>query len=117
MDRYQAGAGERLEASLRMRATDVWTYLMMGVILIVMVVVLETVYRVGAQKNEVWARFSLVTAIELGVLFLSELAITLSKSAVKPLTWGDFIIPVIYLVPTLLFTWLWFSIRPKTVEA
>jgi len=117
LDRYEAGVRERFYTTLQMRATDVWSYLLMGMILIVLIVVLETVFRVGAQKGQVWQRFSLVIGVELAVLFLSELSIALAAGAVQSMTWADFIVPIVYLIPAALFGWLWNSIRPKPSAA
>ena len=117
LDRYQSDASERFNTALQMKAAESWSYLFIGLILIVLIVVLESVFRTGAQKGQVWQRFSLVLAVELGVLFLSELVISLSAGAVQPLSWGDFVVPVIYLIPAALFGWLWASIRPRPSTA
>ena len=117
LDRYQSDAAQRFETALQVKAAESWSYLFMGIILIVLIIILESVFRNGAHKGEIWSRFSLVLAVELGFLFVAELVIALAAGTVQALTWGDFVIPAIYLVPTILFTWLWFSIRPKTVDA
>ncbi len=111
LDRYESGARERFYTALQFRATETWSYLVMGLALVVVVVVLEHVFRTGAQAKRVWARFSLMMAVILGVLCLAELAIALAEGAVQPLTGGDFLVPAVYLVPTVLFGWLWRSLR------
>ena len=117
LDRYESGAREKFYTALQFRATETWSYLFVGLLLIVLIVILEHVFRVGAQAGQVWQRFSLVLAIELGVLALAELALALSVAAVQPLVWSDLIIPLAYLVPAVLFAWLWASLRPKISTA
>jgi hypothetical protein len=113
LDRYESGAREQFYTALQFRATETWSYLFIGMVVIVVIVVLESVFRTSVPTGQVWSRFSLVTAIEFGVLCLAELVITLTEGAIQPLTWGNFIPPLIYLVAAILFGWLWISIRPK----
>jgi hypothetical protein len=113
LDRYEIGAREAFNTGLQVRATDIWSYLFMGIGLIIMVVIFESVFRTAALEKQVWPRFSLVLAIELGVLFLAELVIALAESAVRAFSWADLIVPLAYLIPAALFVWLWLSIRPK----
>lgn len=121
LNRYETGAREKFYIGLQFRAAETLSYLFIGLTLIVVIVVLEFVYRTGAQKNQIMQTVSLVMAAQSGVLFLVEVAIVLAESAIHSFAWGDFIprviylLPprVIYLLPAILFCWLWLSIRPK----
>jgi len=112
--RYASDAEQTFYTAKQVKAADVWSYILLGLGLIIMIVVLEHVYRMAAQNNQVWPRFSQVTLIEFAVMGICELVIALSAGVVKPLSASDFLLPLVYLVAAGLFWWLWRTLRaPK----
>ncbi len=114
INRAESDARERFYAGLQVRAADVWSIVLMGLAMIVIIVLLENLYRTAVLPGKLWARFSLVTAIGFGVLFLARLTTAILTGVVETLSWGNFVAPIALFVAAALFCWLWVSIRaPK----
>lgn len=114
-DRYASDPKQAFYTALQVKAADVWSIVLMGIVLVILIVVLEHVYRTAAQVNQVWSCFSQVLMVGFAAMFVFELVITLAASVVQPLSVGNFIISAIYLVAAGLFWWLWRTLRaPKT---
>ena len=117
IDRAESDARERFYAGMQVRAADVWSIVLMGLALIVIIVLLENLYRTAVQPGKLWARFSLVTAIEFDLLFLARLTTAILSGVVESLTWANFVAPAALLVAAVLFYWLWVSIRKPKAAA
>lgn len=70
----QAGVDKTADfyQGLQLRAVEPWTYVIYGIIMIVIVAFVEHYYREGATRHRLLPRFLLVTGIEIGVLALAH---------------------------------------------
>lgn len=92
---------------LQIRAGNVWSYALLGVILVLMVVLLEHWYRMGVPIRRLLARFFLVTAIELAVLFVGHTLYFLRTWAVGLTTWRSVTVPALELLAVAVFVGLY----------
>ncbi len=102
-------SSEMFYQSLRARAADTWTYLILGLLVVILLVALEHLYRTGVASGELWKRFFLVTAIECGVLVLTHSIYFALEWSFNPLAWWILAIPVIEALFMALFLWLRFG--------
>ena len=68
----QLTESELFYSSLRARAADQWLLFAAGFVLIVLIVWFEHFYRTAVPIRRLWPRFFLITAIEVGVIFLAD---------------------------------------------
>ncbi len=100
---------EMFYASLRARAADSWSYLGLGLLVLILLVGLEHLYRTGVSSGELWKRFFLVSAIECGVLLLTHSIYFALEWSFSPLSWWILAIPVVEVLFMALFLWLRFG--------
>lgn len=70
--RMQQSPSLAFYTGLQLRAGNIWSYFLLGIVLVVMVVVLEHWYRTAVPLGRLAERFFLTTAIELAVLFVGH---------------------------------------------
>jgi len=83
-------------------AVDKMTFLILGILWLVLVIFAEHYYREALPKKTLWKHFSLITAIELFFLSGSHLMpiLIISKTNVYG---GSFLLPVIELIGGVIF--------------
>lgn len=64
-------------------AVDKFAWLILGIIAVLSVMSFEFIYRTGLIKGKIKKRFATVTGIQVGLLFLSQVAIWIAASAVR----------------------------------
>ncbi len=99
-------SSEQFYASLRAMAADTWTYLVLGLLVLILLVGLEHFYRNGVSSGELWKRFFLISAIECGVLVLTHSIYFALEWSFNPLAWWILAIPVVEVLFMALFIWL-----------
>jgi hypothetical protein len=98
---------ETFYAQFSLRATDVWSYLVIGVLLIIVYVFLEWWYRTGVQTGRLWVRFYSVTAIECGVMFVLNMLYIIPALIVGVARLSDFYPLIGELLAAAVFIWLY----------
>lgn len=88
---------EALYAGLRIRAGDAWSYMLVGLLLVLVLVFLEYWYRTGVSCGRLLSRFLLVTTVELGVLFLAHSAYFAVARLAGVMSWRSVYVPVLEL--------------------
>ena len=95
LDRFESNAREKFYTSLEIRVADVWSWLLVGLVLVVLIVYLEHVFRSLVSTARLWPAFWLISACQVGIFSLASLAIFLMESVVQPLTWRGFYFPLV----------------------
>jgi hypothetical protein len=106
-DRFKDNATDLFYSSLQTRTMDQWSYLLVGLLLVVLIVFVEHFYRTGVQPGTLRLRFFQMTAIEFGVLFAANLTTTILVWNVSGFTWRSLFYPALELITTAIFIWLW----------
>ncbi len=108
---------ELFDQALRARAADQWSLLAMGMLTIILIVYLEYLYRTSVPSGRMWIRFTLVTAIEIGVLFLANAIYFFIEGQIRPVIGKVVYVLTFEALLVGLFVWLWFYIRRKRASA
>ncbi len=118
MGRAQPNPSQAFYSGLQIRAGDTWSYLLLGIALVLLVVFVEHWYQTGVPLRRLLPRFLLVTAAELAVLFAAHgLYFVLARSA-GLIPWSSASVPIFELAATALFVGLyaWRSRQPTRTE-
>jgi hypothetical protein len=116
-DRTKNNATDLFYSSLQTRSLDQWSYLFLGVLLVVLIVLFEFYYRTGVSSGRLRIRFFQVTALEFAVLFIANLTNEVVIWQVSSFTWRSLFYPVLELLTTAIFLWLWLDGRRRKVVA
>ena len=116
-DRFKDNARELFYSSLQTRTLDQWSYLFLGLLLVVLIVFIEHFYRTGVQPGILRLRFFQVTAIEFAGLFLANLTSTMIIWSVSGFTWRSLFYPLLELITAMIFVWLWIDTRRRKIAA
>jgi len=103
---FEAGSREAFYSNLELRAADTTSWIFVGVILVIMIVLIENIYRNGMFIGRLFPRFFLVLAICLGLLGLNGLINDLARLAVGAFTWRGLFAPAVYGVLAALLFWV-----------
>ena len=112
-DRFKENATALFYSSLRTRMVDQWSYLLLGILIVILIVFIENLYRSGVKQRRLRIRFVQVTAIEFGVLFLSNLTAAIVVWEVSGFTWQSLFYPALELITMIIFIWLWIDTRHR----
>ncbi len=107
-------ASEVLETALQARAADQWSIFFVGILTIVLIVYLENYYRTAVPAGSLWARFSLVSAIEIGVIGLANAVYFSFEGQIRPVFGKVVYVLTLETLLVALFAWLWFYLRRKS---
>ncbi len=100
----EPGALGSLDTSLRLRAVGSWSYPIIGIILVVLVVFMEHHYRSAPSTPNLLARFIKATAFTLIALFVGHLVLFITSRSAGVMGWGGAWLPALELaVIVLLF--------------
>lgn len=116
-DRFKDNATNLFYSSLQTRSLDQWSYLLLGLFLVILIVFIEYFYRTGVQPGSLRLRFFQVTAVEFGVLFLANLTSAIVVWEVSGFTWRSLFYPLLELLTTVIFIWLWIDTRRRRLAA
>ena len=116
-DRFKDNATALFYSYLQTRSLDQWSYLLLGLLLVVLIVFVENFYRTGVQPGTLRLRFFQVTTIEFGVLFLANLTSAMVIWDVSGFTWRSLFYPLLELITTTIFVWLWIDNRRRSKTA
>ena len=111
LENAQGNKTELFYASYRVRMADTWSYLVIGILAVVMVVYLEHVYRTSVATGQVWARFSQITALELGLLAVAGITTAIVMAIVASFSWRTLFQPVSILLLAVGLHFLWQKLR------
>lgn len=84
---------EKFYASLQATAISTWSILLIGLLLLILMVGIENLYRLGVASNLFVQRFFMVTGIEFGVLFIAHSIYYALLQSFRPVTWTFFAFP------------------------
>lgn len=107
----EATKSEQFYRSLQVAAASHWSFLIIGILAIVLLVGFEHYYRTGATTGILWKRFFMVTGIEALVLFLIQLVYTLMERTFQAATPLSIPILIVEALAAVLFFWLWSTRR------
>jgi hypothetical protein len=116
-DRFKDNPTNLFYSSLQTRSLDQWSYLLLGLFLVILIVFIEYFYRTGVQPGSLRLRFFQVTAVEFGVLFLANLTSAIVVWEVSGFTWRSLFYPLLELLTTVIFIWLWTDTRRRRLAA
>jgi uncharacterized membrane protein len=116
-NRLKDNAADLFYSSLQTRTLDQWSYLFLGLLLVILIVAVEYLYRTGVQPGKLRLRFFQVTAIEFGVLFAANLTSAIVIWDVSGFTWGSLFYPLLELITTVIFIWLWIDNKRRSNAA
>jgi hypothetical protein len=108
---------ELFALALQARAADQLSIVVLGLFMIILIVYLEHYYRTAVPAGSLWARFSLATAIELGVLFLANAIYFSIEGQIRPVIGKVVYVLTFEALLVGLFVWLWFYNRRKRASA
>jgi hypothetical protein len=94
---------EMFDASLRVRAAETWSILLMGLLLLIILVFLEHFYRESVPKGLLWSRFFWITGLEMAILFNAAWIKLLLQRDLVPITLPSIVVVVLVLLATILF--------------
>jgi chromate transport protein ChrA len=100
---YQSNTREAFYANLQLRAADTTSWLLMGVALVVIIVLIENIYRLGMYVGRLWSRFFLVIGVCFGLLGLINLMNDLLRLLVSAFTWRGLFAPAVFGLVALFF--------------
>ena len=112
-DRVKDNATALFNSSLQTRNMDQWSYLLLGLLLVVLLVFVEYFYRSGVQPGTLRLRFFQVTAVEFVVLFAANLMSAIVVWQVSGFTWRSLFYPLLELITAVIFIWLWIDTRRR----
>ncbi len=112
-NRYQNNATALFNSSMQTRTLDTWSYLVLGLVLVILIVFLEHFYRTGVIPQKLRLRFFQVTTLEFAVLFIANMISTAVVWQVSGFTWGSLFYPILELITTGIFIWLWAENRRR----
>jgi hypothetical protein len=112
-DRFKDNATALFNLSLQTRSLDQWSYLLLGLFLVILIVFIEYFYRTGVQPGSLRLRFFQVTAVEFGALFAANLTSAMVIWDVSGFTWRSLFYPLLELITTTIFIWLWIDTRRR----
>jgi hypothetical protein len=115
-NRLASNSREMFYASLQVRAMDQWSYLLLGILVIVFIVVVEFLYRTGLQAGKLRLRVVQITAIEFFILFFANLLTNVMLWQVNGYTWSSLFYPLLELLTTGIFVWLWSDLRRQKLD-
>ena len=101
---------------MQVRATAVWTYPILGVVLVILMLLIEHWYRQGVPKRRLLARFLAVTAGTTGVLCFAHGLYFIVAATSGFMSWRGVLLPGAELAATILLVWL-YARCPKTPVA
>lgn len=116
-DRFKDNATNLFYSSLQTHSLDQWSYLLLGLLLVILIVFIEYFYRTGVQPESLRLRFFQVTAVEFGVLFLANLTSAIVVWEVSGYTWRSLFYPLLELLTTTIFIWLWIDTHRRRLAA
>jgi hypothetical protein len=116
-NRNQNNATALFNSSMQTRTLDTWSYLLLGLVLVILIVFLEYFYRSGVLPGKLRRRFFKVTTFEFGILFIANLTSTVVVWQVSGFTWGSLFYPILELLTTGIFIWLWAENRRRFTAA
>lgn len=99
--------------SLSARAADQWSLFIVGILLIPLLVFLEYLYRSSVPTGQLWYHFTLVTAIELGTLFLATAIFTYLQMQIQSFLWAYLLILAVEAIVAGLSWRLWLNLKRK----
>ncbi len=97
---------DRFQVPYIRNAVDRFSTLIMGILAVLLVVLVEHYYRTGVESGTLWRRFTLVTAIEFGVLFVALTIQVIFMGALGLFTVWSLVLPCAALAITVLLSWL-----------
>jgi hypothetical protein len=112
-DRFKDNATALFYSSLQTRSLDQWSYLLLGLLLVILIVFIEYFYRTGVLPGSLRLRFFQVTAVEFGALFVANLISAMVIWDVSGFTWQSLFYPLLELLTTTIFIWLWIDTRRR----
>lgn len=84
-------------------AVDKFTFVILGILWLVLVIFTESYYREAVPKKNLWKHFSLITFIELFFLGGAHLTPILITSKLGGLHWASFLLPAIEFIGGIVF--------------
>ena len=113
-DRFKDNDTALFYSNLQTRSLDQWSYLFLGLLLVILIVFVENFYRSGVQPGTLRLRFFQLTTIEFGILFLANMTSAIVVWNVGGFTWRSLFYPLLELITTTIFVWLWIDNRRRS---
>ena len=103
---------------LQLRAAEPWTYIVFGILLIMLIAFLDHYYRGGVVQERLLPRFLLITAIEIGLLTLAHASRFIFGVILDAVSWTSLALPLVEAVVTGIFIWLYrrLSAQPALIK-
>ncbi len=109
-------ASEQFQRPYTLNAVDRFGVVAVGLVSVLVVVFVEHYYRTGSEERQLLRRFVLVTAIEVGVLFVALAIQSAFMAALVLFTIWSVLVPLVVLGVTVALSWVWTQIRSGAAE-
>ncbi len=100
-------ASEKFYASLRAAAVTTWSILLVGVLILILLVGIENLYRMSVPSGKVLRSFLLVSGVDMAILFVTHSIYYALLQTFRPLRWTGIAFPAIELVAAVFFFWMY----------
>ncbi len=118
MDLSRQGAADvdQFSRLMQRNAVDRFGVVIMGLVLLIVIITAEHLYRTGVARGTLARSFFLITAIELGVLFVFDLIFYIAALSAGILTLAAGWIQLVEFALLVLFIWLYRREKAKPVS-
>lgn len=110
-------SAEQFQRPYTLNAVDRFGVLAVGLVSVLVVVFVEHYYRTGSEQRQLLRRFVLVTAIEVGVLFVALAVQAAFLATLGLFTIWSVLVPLVTLGVTVALSWLWTRMRSGASKA
>ncbi len=102
---------------LQLRAVEPWSYIFLGIVVVILIAVLEHYYREGAGKNQLIPRFLKVTGISIALLAVVHVIRFVIGLALGDVSWILILTTAVELAVFGLLVWLYRRVFNQQVLA
>lgn len=116
LSRQGAGNVDQFSRLMQRNAIDRFGVVILGLVLLIVIITAEHLYRTGVARGTLARSFFLITAIELGVLFVFDVLFFIAGLFAGILTAAAGLIQLVELALLALFIWLYRREKAKPVS-
>jgi hypothetical protein len=104
---------QQFYSSLIAAAIDNWSILVIGVLVLILLVGIENLYRMSVPSGKLLKRFFLISGIECGLLFYIHSIYYALSQTFRILNWTAIALPAVEFALAALFLWISYILRSK----
>lgn len=104
---------QQFYSSLIAAAIDNWSILVIGVLVLILLVGIENLYRMSVPSGKLLKRFFLISGIQCALLFYVHSIYYALSQTFRVLTWTAIALPAVEFALAALFLWISYILRSK----